>query len=52
MTTVWHSASVAIAAGDGDGDALAFGASGLPVGLSIDPNTGAVSGTAMTAVMG
>ena len=30
---------------DGDGDALAFAATGLPPGLTIDPATGLISGT-------
>ncbi|WP_233349903.1 Ig-like domain-containing protein [Litorimonas cladophorae] len=30
---------------DGDGDAVAFAATGLPDGLSIDPETGVISGT-------
>ncbi|WPO97712.1 Ig-like domain-containing protein [Pseudomonas sp. HR96] len=42
-------AAVSIDAGsrfsDANGDALAFSASGLPGGLSIDPNSGLISGT-------
>jgi guanyl-specific ribonuclease Sa len=30
--------------GDADGDALTYSATGLPVGLAIDPNTGVISG--------
>ncbi len=30
---------------DRDGDALSYGATGLPPGLSIDPNTGRITGT-------
>ena len=35
---------------DPDGDALSFSATGLPDGLSIDPTTGAISGTLTAAV--
>ncbi len=36
---------VAGAFSDPDGDALSFTATGLPAGLTIDPNTGVISGT-------
>jgi hypothetical protein len=36
--------SLQITAGDPDSDTLTFGASGLPAGLSIDPQTGLISG--------
>ena len=38
--------SVQIVAGDADGDPLVYSATGLPAGLSIDPNTGLISGAA------
>ena len=37
---------------DADGDALTYSASGLPAGLSLDPNTGLVSGTIGVAAHG
>jgi ABC-type uncharacterized transport system substrate-binding protein len=37
--------SLAIVASDPNGDALSYSASGLPVGLSIDPASGVISGT-------
>jgi YVTN family beta-propeller protein len=40
---------LAIPASDSDGDALTYSASGLPPGLTIDPATGVISGTATTS---
>ncbi len=37
--------SLPISASDPNGESMAFSASGLPGGLSIDPNTGVISGT-------
>ena len=37
--------SLALQASDPNGDVLGFGASGLPLGLSINPYTGVISGT-------
>ena len=34
-----------VVASDGDGDTLAYSATGLPTGLTIDPGTGLISGT-------
>ena len=34
-----------VVASDGDGDSLSYSATGLPAGLSIDQNTGLISGT-------
>ena len=42
------SVSLAISASDADGDTLSYGATGLPVGLAIDPGTGTISGTIST----
>ena len=36
---------VTVTATDADGDTLTFGATGLPAGLSINPSTGAITGT-------
>ncbi len=41
--------NLAIDATDPDGDALTFGATGLPAGLAIDPQTGIVAGTLSAA---
>lgn len=38
-------------AGDPDGDPLTYTATGLPLGLSIDPNTGAITGTIASAAV-
>jgi hypothetical protein len=38
-----------VAATDADGDRLTYAATGLPAGLSIDPATGIISGTAPAA---
>src|SRR5439155_808248 len=39
------SANLTVAATDADGDALSYTATGLPAGLSINKDTGAISGT-------
>jgi hypothetical protein len=39
------SVNVSVAATDADGDAITYSATGLPDGLSIDPNTGQITGT-------
>jgi hypothetical protein len=36
--------SLQLQGSDGDGDTLTYGASGLPIGLMIDPSTGLISG--------
>jgi hypothetical protein len=43
--TETNSASLQIAATDPDGDSLTYSATGLPADLSIDPNSGLISGT-------
>ncbi len=48
-TTVGDAVSLAISASDADGDTLNYSAAGLPVGLTIDTETGEIGGTA-TAV--
>jgi YVTN family beta-propeller protein len=48
-STVGNAVSLAITAGDPNGDALAFSASGLPPGLSINAGTGTISGTPTSA---
>lgn len=40
-----ESASITVSATDPEGDNITFGATGLPAGLSINPNTGEISGT-------
>ena len=42
------SVSISVVASDPEGDPLAYGASGLPPGLSIDPTSGEISGTLTT----
>ena len=37
--------TLALGASDTDGDALTYAASGLPAGLSVDPNTGVINGS-------
>ena len=44
--------SFAITSNDADGDPLAFSATGLPPGISIDPVTGVISGTLSYATAG
>jgi hypothetical protein len=44
--------SLALSATDPDGDSLTWSASGLPSGLSIDPDTGTISGTVGFAAAG
>ena len=44
-TTVGDAASLQLVASDPNGDELGFGASGLPPGFTLDPRTGAISGT-------
>ena len=48
-STVATPASLALVATDPDGDALAFAASNLPPGLTVDANTGVISGSPTTA---
>ena len=45
LNAVGDTVSLGLSAYDPDGDALTFSASGLPAGLNIDPNSGAISGT-------
>jgi large repetitive protein len=45
VDNAFYSAGVAPFFADLDGDTLTYSATGLPLGLSIDPNTGVVSGT-------
>ncbi len=47
--TVGDVVSLQIQANDLDGDTLTYSDSGLPNGLSIDPNTGLITGTVTTA---
>jgi hypothetical protein len=44
--------SLQMSAVDPDGDAMAYGATGLPASLSIDPNTGLISGTVTASSVG
>src|SRR5262249_11736859 len=44
--------SIALSAADPDGNALYFDASGLPDGISIDPNTAVISGVASSGAVG
>jgi hypothetical protein len=44
-TIVGQPASLQIAAFDPDGNTITFSATGLPAGLTIDPNSGLISGT-------
>jgi hypothetical protein len=49
VNEVGDAVSLPLAASDPDGDALTFSASGLPLGLSVDPDTGEISGTLLGA---
>lgn len=49
QTTPAGSFSLTITASDPDGDLLTFSATGLPAGVTIDPATGRISGTASVA---
>ncbi len=44
------SVSLQLQATDADGDAIRYGATGLPVGLSVNPTSGAISGTLPNAL--
>jgi YVTN family beta-propeller protein len=46
--TVGNAASLQVQGSDPDGDAISYSATGLPGGLSINPNTGLISGTFTT----
>ena len=48
LTVRGQAASLAIHGADSGGAALSYSASGLPAGLSINPSTGVISGTATT----
>ncbi|MDX1994971.1 MAG: putative Ig domain-containing protein, partial [bacterium] len=48
--TIDAAANITASAIDAEGDSITFSAEGLPNGLSIDPNTGTISGTISNAV--
>ncbi len=52
LSQVGGSVSLPLTATDPDGDALYFGAAGLPSGLTLDPNSGVISGAAGSASVG
>ncbi|MEM7134023.1 MAG: putative Ig domain-containing protein [Chloroflexota bacterium] len=48
VNTIGNPVSLSLSASDPNGDALTFGAAGLPGGLTIDVNSGTISGTPTT----
>ncbi len=48
-TNIGNAVNLALSATDPNGDVLTYSASGLPAGLSIDPATGRITGTATAA---
>jgi uncharacterized repeat protein (TIGR03806 family) len=49
LSTVGDEVALSVVASDGEGGPLGFAASGLPFGLSIDPDTGEIAGTLLRA---